>query len=78
MTDDVKKPLSVEELAKIAADTTNAVRADALREGTLLPIWRNGRVVYVHPDTGKGTALDDDLRVLLAELGAKTGAGRGS
>jgi hypothetical protein len=71
MAEQVKNALSSEDLARFAAESTEAVRLEAERNGSLLPIWQDGRVVYVNPVTGKGTKRDDDLTALLAELGVK-------
>ena len=38
-----------EELAQIAKAATDHVRAQAAAKGEKLPIWQEGRVVYVDP-----------------------------
>lgn len=49
MSKDAKKSLSNDESARFAGESTDGMRADAERNGTLLPIWQNGRVVNVDP-----------------------------
>jgi hypothetical protein len=40
-------------LARFAESATAEVRAAAKAAGQLLPVWRDNRVVYVDPVTGK-------------------------
>ena len=65
---DPKNTISFDELSRIAVAATEQVRSDAERAGTLLPVWKNDRVVYEAPQGGTGKRHEDDLKKLLAEL----------
>jgi hypothetical protein len=62
------KKLDIEALRSVAARATDDVRADAIRTGTLLPIWRDGRVVHVDPNTLRELDQQDALSDVISEL----------
>lgn len=55
MAKPTKMALSNDDLARSAAESTETVRIEAERSGSLLPVLLNGRVVHVEPATGKET-----------------------
>jgi hypothetical protein len=46
------KRLDASKLAKLAKVASDAVRQEAVISGHLLPIWRNGEVMYESASTG--------------------------
>lgn len=54
--------LDFDTLAKIAKAATDDVRADAIRRDVMLPVWRDGKVVYEGPSTGAIFVHDRDRR----------------
>ncbi len=57
---DVRK-LDFAALAKLAEAATDAVRANAMLSGSMLPIWKDGEVAMVDPLTGATRPSDDDM-----------------
>lgn len=86
--------LSIEELQGIMKKVGKAVRDEAIAAGRTLPVWRDGRVVAVDPQTGDVVGPDDldadveqdvlkDLRATVADSrpadpSSNTGASRSS
>lgn len=61
---------SFESLQKLAEAATIEVRAEASRDGSLLPVWRDGRVMLLDPVSGSviGPAAHEDLTRLKSQL----------
>ncbi len=59
-----------ETLQRLAKTATDEVRADAAKDGSLLPVWRDGRVVLMDPASGLvvAAAAHADLAKLKAQL----------
>ena len=55
--------LDFDTLAKLAKLATGDVRRDASARGILLPVWRDGKVVYEDPRTGQVYANETDRPV---------------
>jgi len=74
---DLKKKISFDELNRLAAAATDDVRAQAVKSETLLPVWKDDRVMYEHPTNGSTTTAEDGLKKLMADLGATTAKSNG-
>ena len=52
--------LDFDTLAGIAKAATDAVRADAARQGVTLPVWHGGKVMWADPQTDELFARETD------------------
>ncbi|MCH8240007.1 MAG: hypothetical protein IIB62_08155 [Proteobacteria bacterium] len=49
---DTSKDLDFRKLSSLAKAASDDVRQKAIEAGTALPVWRDGRVVYIDPKDG--------------------------
>ncbi len=51
------KKLDMEALAQLAKAATDDVQAEAIKNEKLLPVWKDGKVVYVSPDSDETSEM---------------------